>query len=173
MHTAKAKTGFKVVIRQKIHRNLPAAIEHVAKGRQTAQVEQFPEVLSHDGNCIPCAIWNLLPSQRDRIVMRLVITQEVSGLLLCVGHSTRDDCRVMSTHGQGHSPSPGTIPRMCNTQTRAHRRAGCRSPPPPPPPSAVSAYGVGDVSCVCLCSPSVPSASMVACKVALRVSVDL
>ena len=64
--TCKASTGFNVKIREKEHYFfLDLATSAACSANRLVDV---PETLLRGGNCIPCAMWHLLPERREAIV---------------------------------------------------------------------------------------------------------
>ena len=43
----------------------------VTAASESVSLEGMPTALGLPGNCIPCALWHLLPDRHDRIIKRL------------------------------------------------------------------------------------------------------
>lgn len=60
-----AKTGYRVHIVEKVHRTF---FEAMQSGVSTESSSSPPPEVSGEGDCIPCALWHLIPDARDDII---------------------------------------------------------------------------------------------------------
>ena len=73
------QTGFSLNIREKKHRFLHDIVQ--AASSRTQEVAGCPPALQLPGNCIPCALWHLLPAKRVQIEEHLGNAAHASNVL--------------------------------------------------------------------------------------------